>query len=66
MNEEYNEEELTQMISDCLCEKRKYRMNQWEHRFMVNCQRKIDKQLTLSPGQCNIVNATWDRVTANG
>ena len=60
----YNESEITQMINDCFS--RESLMSDWERKFMSTCLIMTDKHIMLSQKQRDILNDTWEKVTADG
>lgn len=62
----YPQEEIMQMINDCVDDKRIHMLSDWERSFISTCGNMADKKIPLSDKQRNILNPLWERVTANG
>jgi len=61
---DYNSEEIATMIDDCF--DREGQLSDWEREFMSTCLDMSDKKIMLSQKQREILDRTWERVTANG
>lgn len=48
------------------CQRRAKKMNDWERDFVANVSNLLGRGRKLSEAQVERLNATWDKVTADG
>ena len=60
-------EEYLQMIKDCLSEKRRDSLTDWEARFLLDIERQLVRNThPMTFKQQNRISEIWEKVTKNG